>query len=89
MGHTLLLEVPDEIYEPLAQTAQTTGHAPEDLALEWLQLALRNVEQDPLEEFIGAFVGSPADWADRHDDYLGRELIQEMLGQGEADGPHA
>jgi hypothetical protein len=89
MGRTLLLEVPDEIYGPLVQTAQTTGHAPEDLALEWLQLALRNVEHDPLEEFIGALAGPPSDWADQHDDYLGHELIQEMLGQGEVDGPDA
>ncbi|NQU53901.1 MAG: hypothetical protein HQ522_15335 [Bacteroidetes bacterium] len=55
MGHTLKLELDDEIYEPLAKKAKQSGSTPEKLCLEWLEIAIRNVGNDPIDDFIGAF----------------------------------
>jgi hypothetical protein len=30
---------------------------------------------DPFEQFIGAFSSTVLDWADRHDEYIGRSLM--------------
>ncbi len=72
MGRTMTLEVPESIYEPLAKTAEQRGRMPEQLALEWLVTALRTAANDPVENFIGAFVSDIPDWTDRHDEYLGQ-----------------
>jgi len=34
MGHTLTLEVPDEVYNPLLKTAEQTGQKLEELAIQ-------------------------------------------------------
>ncbi len=39
MGHTIVLEVPDEIYDPLAKTAQAENRKIEDIAIELLTAA--------------------------------------------------
>jgi len=39
MTHKLALEVPNEIYAPLADTAKRTGATPEELAVKWLAAA--------------------------------------------------
>lgn len=78
MERTLTLELSDEIYEPLTRTAKELGKTPEELATEWLLLALRHALNDPLEEFIGAFKTETPDWADAHDEYLGRALSKEL-----------
>jgi hypothetical protein len=31
---------------------------------------------DPFEQFIGAFSSTVPNWADRHDEYIGRSLIE-------------
>ena len=77
MGHTMMLEVPEELYEPLAKTAKRTGQAPEELAVEWLVTAIRNAMDDPVEDFIGAFSTSISDWADQHDKYIGQALMEQ------------
>ncbi len=71
MEHTLTLEVPEEVYESLRQRAEEAGQPRESLAVELLAAATRP-GGDPLEEFIGAFGGGGSEWADRHDEYLGR-----------------
>ena len=55
MGHTLTLEMPDEAYTPLAETAKHRGSTPEELAVEWLVTAIQKAMSDPVEQFIGAF----------------------------------
>lgn len=77
MDHTLLLEVPDDLYKPLVKTAQQTGKSPEALATEWLLTAIRQIPDDPVEKFIGAFHTDVTDWANEHDKYLGKGLIEE------------
>ena len=78
MGRTLTLEVPEEIYTPLVETATQEGLAPEVLAVEWLTAGMQQFLHDPLEEFIGAFSSDVTDWTEKHDDYLGVALVQEM-----------
>jgi len=75
MDHKLMLEVPEEVYEPLLKAAEQTGQAPEALALRWLAQAIRRTVDDPLEPFIGAFASGGSDWADRHDRYLGEAAL--------------
>ncbi len=78
MEHKLILSVPENVYEPLAKSAERTGQTPEKLAVEWLATAAQYVSDDPLEEFIGAFRSNIPDWADQHDKYIGQALLDEM-----------
>lgn len=73
MERTLTLEMPEDVYELLRRKAEQAGQPPESLAIELLAAATRpDSEEDPLEQFIGAVGGEDGEWADRHDDYLGR-----------------
>lgn len=74
MAHQLILEVPEEVYAPLADAARRSGATPEGLAVAWLTAASRLAAQDPVEPFIGAFRSDVPDWADQHDKYLGQGL---------------
>ena len=83
MGHTLILEVPEDVYEPLAKTAEQRGATPEKLAVEWLVIAIHKAVDDPIENFIGAFSSDIPDWADEHDKYVGLALMQQMRSEGD------
>lgn len=81
MRHTLTLEVPEAVYEPLTQKAKQTGVTPEAVAVEWLIAASRVAREDPLEKFIGAFPSKLPDWADQHDKFLGEALMNQLPNQ--------
>lgn len=83
MSHRLILEVPPEVYAPLADTAQRAGATPEALAVAWLAAVSRHAARDPVEPFIGAFRSRVPDWADQHDKYLGQALREELGGEGD------
>lgn len=74
MSHTLTIEVPDDLYEPLRKTASQHGQSPEALVTQWISLAVQQFADDPLEQFIGALSSQDTDWADRHDQYLGKAV---------------
>ena len=74
MSHTLVVNIPDEVYQPLAESAKRAGVEAECVAAAWLAAHSLHAANDPLEGFIGAIPTSVADWADRHDDYLGQSL---------------
>ena len=78
MAHKLVLEIPEEVYQPLTTSAKRTGATPEAVAVEWLSAISRHAVRDPVEGFIGAFRSNIPDWADQHDKYLG-ELLKEQL----------
>jgi hypothetical protein len=59
MKHTLLLEIPENVYDVLTRTAEQVGRPREALAVEWLVAALNRLVNDPLEDFIGAFSSVP------------------------------
>ncbi len=89
MSHTLTLNVSEEVYNVLMQTAKQTGQLPEKLAVKWLTAVTKHLTDDPVEQFIGAFRSNVSDWADNHDTYLGKALMETMSNtedQGETDG---
>ena len=75
MSHRLILEIPEDVYEPLVKTAAQIGQTPEKLAIHWLAAATQHHVDDPVEKFIGAFSSNVPDWADRHDQYIGQALV--------------
>jgi hypothetical protein len=75
MGKPLILDVPEDIYESLLETAKQTGQPPEELAVQCLVAAAKKPIHDPIEQFIGAFSSNGSDWADQHDKHLGNSLI--------------
>ena len=72
MGHTMTLNMPEELYRALVQRAEKAGQKPESLAVQLLRTVTEPGAEDPLERFIGAFDSQGSDWADRHDTYLGK-----------------
>ena len=72
MGHTLTLDVPEDVYQVLIQQAEQTGQPPEAVAVRLLAMATQQRVDDPLEQFIGTFHSHGANWADQHDAYLGK-----------------
>lgn len=81
MGYALVIEIPEELYQPFVKTAEQSGHTPEQLATDWLVATIRQAQQDPLEEFIGMFRSDVTTWVDQHDRYLGQDLLDEMKDQ--------
>ncbi|MYB57475.1 MAG: hypothetical protein F4X51_13880 [Gemmatimonadetes bacterium] len=78
MGHTLTFEVPEKVYDSLRKSAAHIGQLPEVLAANLLAEATERLENDPLEEFIGTLKGSIPNWADSHDQYIGKSVRNSM-----------
>ena len=76
MSHQLILDVPNEVYDPLAENAKHIGATPEQLAVDWLAAMSRHAAKDPVEKWIGALPSNLSDWADQHDKYLGESLME-------------
>ncbi|TVQ42840.1 MAG: hypothetical protein EA365_14015 [Gloeocapsa sp. DLM2.Bin57] len=76
MTHSVTLNLPDHLYSPLLEKANQIGKKPEELMIEYLQTMINNTEDDPVEEFIGAFNSDFADWTEKHDVYLGKSLSE-------------
>ena len=76
MSHQLVLNVPNDVYDPLVETAKSTGATPEQLAVDWLAAMSYHAARDPMEKFIGSLPSDIPDWADQHDKYLGEELLK-------------
>ena len=86
MAHTLSIELPEGLYDLLVKMAQETGQPPETLAVAWLVAAAqRTAQDDPLEPFIGAFDTGIKGWTARHDEYLGRTLLDDHAGHDPQD----
>ena len=87
MAHQLSLSIPDEIYEPLLRRARAADQTLEAVACEVLARAI-DVDAQPgsrLRRWAGAFASGVGDVGDRHDDYIGQALYDELKG-GKADG---
>lgn len=78
MTHVLTLELPEHVYETLLKTAKRQGQGPEAVAVQWLATISESQLDDPFEQFIGAFSSNVPDWADRHDEYIGRGLMTRL-----------
>ena len=75
--HTLTLQLPDEIYEPLMRKAQRFGSTPETIVTDWVASAVLAPPEDPLLKLLGCIDSDVADAAERHDDYIGSALSSE------------
>ena len=80
MVHTLVLEVPEELYEPLVKKAKQTGQAPEKVVLEWLKKTIQPLHEDPLLQLAGIFESDLTDIGEKHDEYIGQGLMRELRG---------
>jgi hypothetical protein len=78
MTRPLTLELPENVYNSLAEKAKQESQSPESLAVQLLTTATQTVIDDPLEPFIGAFSSHGSDWADAHDKHLGLSVKEKM-----------
>ena len=74
MGHTLTLDMPEDVYQSLRQKVKQIGQSPEALAVQLLATATQHQSEDPWEQFIGAFNSQGSNWADHQDTYLGQSV---------------
>ncbi|MEO8073454.1 MAG: hypothetical protein ABI686_09410 [Acidobacteriota bacterium] len=83
MTHSIVLEVPENIYQGIVKEAESKKRKVEEIALERLAKDTPHGIEDPLDEFVGAFRSDVPDWADNHDKYLGENLMRELRGENE------
>lgn len=86
MTYPLRIELAEDAYLALVNTAQHIGQTPERLAAQWLSEDIcRWPAADPIESLIGAFHSQVTDWADWHDEYLGNAMmVMRQLGIADA-----
>jgi hypothetical protein len=77
MSHPLTIQIPEELYQPLMNTAVQMGQTPEEVALRWLSEVAQQIADDPIEQFIGAIPSHLPDWTTQHDIYLGQNLLNQ------------
>jgi hypothetical protein len=77
----MTLDLPDEVYDPLARKAGHVGRKLEEVATEWLIAAARREAEDALLQLAGVFRAEVTDVADRHDYYIGQALVDELHGR--------
>lgn len=61
MGHKIVLNLPEEVFEPLVKSADRTGLTPEEIAIHLLLSAARRSSEDPVEKFIGSLRNTAPD----------------------------
>ena len=81
MSHIIELELPDLVHKFLMKKAQSSGVSTEAFATELLEKMAKDSDNDPLEKFIGAFDSQGSDWADHHDQYIGKAAIEAVDSQ--------
>jgi len=78
MPHSLTIDIPEPVYHTLEKWAAQQGITPEALATDWVARRVIELENDPLMRWAGAIDSDVADVAQRHDEYLGQALSQEI-----------
>jgi hypothetical protein len=82
MSHQVTLELPEEVYRPLAEQARATGQTVETVAQARLAEAVARGEPgSKLRKWAGAFDSGLPDLGQRHDDYIGQALLDELRGR--------
>ncbi len=77
------------MYVLLKKSAEHIGQLPEVLAVKLLAEAAERLENDPLDELVGAFQSSTSDWADNHDKYIGQSVNDSMNNTGGSESSDA
>ncbi|HUE70285.1 MAG TPA: hypothetical protein VMP01_05295 [Pirellulaceae bacterium] len=82
MSHSITIQLPDNVYEPLAERAQQTGQSVEALAENAIASAVSSASSpslvEPTRDWIGAWASHVPDAGERHDEYLGQALFDEL-----------
>ena len=78
MPATLTIEVSDELWECLRQTAARLGKTPEAVAVEHLANWAPRLPAGTVRRWAGAWASNVPDASLRHDDYLGQALHQQL-----------
>ncbi len=78
MTHSIVLEVPENIYRRIVAEAESKKRKVEEIALEKLAKVEPMQAADSLDKFVGAFSSDVHDWADKHDEYIGEELAEDL-----------
>jgi len=76
MGHTLQLNIPDDVYEVLRSRAEQQGTTLEQVAEEYLSRSAMPLEEDPLLRLAGVLDSDLGDVAELHDRYIGQGLLK-------------
>lgn len=74
---SLTLQLPNHLYESLKKAANKAGTSPEAIATQWLETTMNNLDDDPIEEFIGSIHSEIPDWGENHDRYLGKQFLSQ------------
>jgi hypothetical protein len=83
MSRTLTLELAEDLYQALKDLAEKEGRSAEDLGAAWLAATIDRVANDPVMKLAGTLHSGVPDLAERHDDYLGNHLMDELRDQEE------
>jgi hypothetical protein len=79
MTHQLVLELPDDVYQPLARRAEAAGRPLADVATDCLTRAVRPLQpSEELRRWAGAIDSGVPDLAERHDHYIGEALANDL-----------
>jgi plasmid stability protein len=84
MSKTLTITLPDALEQALAQTAAQANQSTEEMVVQLLTQTLmpnsesKSEEADPLMALFGCIKSDIPDLAERHDEYLGQALYEEM-----------
>ena len=78
MWHPLTIDISEPAYHTLEKWAAQQGTTPEALARDWVARRIIELEDDPLMRWAGAIDSDVADVSQRHDEYLGQVLSQEL-----------
>lgn len=75
---TLTLQIPPEIYVLLNQQAQENKVTIESLVLQWVLERAEKIQNDPLLKLAGIFKSGIPDLADKHDEYIGEVILNDV-----------
>ena len=73
MGHTLVVEIPEDAYVELLRSASHKGQAPERMASDILADTLT----DPVMKLAGCISTPFSDAGQRHHEYIGAGLLHQ------------
>lgn len=80
MNSILAIELPEKAYSSLRKMAERQRRKPEEVAAEMLTTTIQQAVEDPLLQLSGVFSGNLTDVGERHDEYLGQNLMRELRG---------
>ncbi len=68
--NSLTLQLPNHLDESLKKSANQAGTSPEAIATQWLENTINNLDDDPIQEFMGFIHSDIPDWRKNRDRYI-------------------